>query len=158
MKRLPYFLFPIALALLIFSLAACHREPTAQEKAVKKFIVSAIQYIKDHGKTAAFAEFSERNGSFVQGDMYLFVYDFNGNCLANGEYPNMVGQNLMNYQDKEGTFFLRVLLDKAKKGGGWVHYYWTQPSTHKDVLKRVYVMPYDDYLIASGYYIPSEDD
>ena len=49
---------------------------------------------------------------------YIFVYDLEGNCLAHFD-KNKVGENRMTYQDKDGKFILKEMIDlvKEKKEG-----------------------------------------
>jgi len=118
------------------------------------FVNSGVNYIKKHGSEKAFAEINNPNGQFRKGDLYLFVYDFNGVCLAHGYDPqHMVGKNLYNLQDKFGTPAIKLMLGIAKRGGGFVTFYWPEPSTGNVQLKTAYFKPLDNkYIIGAGLY------
>ena len=46
---------------------------TANETLVA-FVKSAVIYARAHGSENALDEFSNRNGSFIQGELYIFAY------------------------------------------------------------------------------------
>lgn len=130
---------------------------TIQKKQVKEFVLQAVDYIKTHGQKAAFAEFSNKNGSFVKGSLYIFVTDFNGVGLANGNHPDFIGRSLYNIKDKTGKYATRGLLAIAKQGGGWYSYQWINPATKKIECKRAYVVPVaNSIMVGSGYYTPGD--
>ena len=58
------------------------------EAMVKK----AITLIKADGKDKAFAEISNPKGKFVDRDLYIFVYDMSGKCVAHGFNQKIIGQ------------------------------------------------------------------
>lgn len=151
MKYLKYIILLVVLIGLGFSFMT-YKRLADQKHQVEQFAESAAGYINAQGKTQALAEFNKKDGSFTKGDLYIFAYDFNGNSLANGGNPALVGKNLIDYQDKNGFFVIKELINKAKSGGGWVDYYWNEPSTNQEVRKSSYVIPFDGYFIAAGYY------
>src|SRR5690606_8040489 len=64
------------------------------------FVEIAATYVKIHGKEKALEEFNNPNGSFIQGEIYIHAYDFNGTTLAHPVNPEKVGKNLL---DEEAT-------------------------------------------------------
>ncbi len=60
----------------------------------------------------------------MQGDLYLYALDFDGNIMAQGERPGLIGQNSLNYQDSEGRFTNKEIIQKLRdaKEGVWVEY------------------------------------
>lgn len=127
-----------------------------QEKlnTLKKFVESGIAYIHKVGKEKAYKEFSNPKGKFVKGELYLFVYNYQGINLAHGGDPkHMIGRNLLNYRDIYGTRVFNLIVKVAKLGGGYVHYYWPEPGTNDIEYKTSYIAPIDNNtLIGSGYY------
>ena len=89
--------FTVALAALFllagFSvLIAAEKGTTAEaESMVKK----AVAYYKANGKDKSFAEFSNPKGQFVDRDLYIFVYDLTGKCVAHGANQKMIGIDLI---------------------------------------------------------------
>jgi signal transduction histidine kinase len=57
------------------------------------------------------------NREFVYGRMALFIYDFEGNVIAEGARPTLVGRNMLKDLDESGYAYVQELLDRAKKEG-----------------------------------------
>ncbi len=104
-----------ALALLPFAAAAYGADagtPAEAEALVKK----AGAYIKANGPEKAFEEVT--NGkSLNDRDMYVFVYDMNGKCVAHGANPKLVGKDLIGLKDPDGKPLVKMLVDVAKEKG-----------------------------------------
>ena len=123
--------------------------PAEAEALVKK----AIAYVKANGKDAAFAEFSNPKGKFVDGDLYIFVYDMTGKCLAHGGNARMVGKDLIDLKDADGKSFVKERVDIATSTGkGWQNYKWNNPAVNKIENKTAYVEKCDDVIVGSGAY------
>ena len=52
------------------------------------FVESAVAYAQKNGKDKALKEFSNKTGSFVSGDLYIYAYDFNGTNIAHQFKPD----------------------------------------------------------------------
>ncbi len=79
-----FFMFGITCAA---ALAAGVGTPKEAEALVKK----AVSEIKSVGKEKAFAEISNPQGKFIDRDLYIFVYDLNGKCVAHGFNQKLIG-------------------------------------------------------------------
>lgn len=152
MKYLKYLILLVVVIGLAFSFMV-YKRLADQKHQAQQFAEAAASYLNAQGKDQSLAEFNRKDGSFTKGDLYIIAYDYDGNTLADGSNPAFVGKNLIDYKDKNGVLVVKALIDKAKAGGGWVDYYWPQPSTQKEVLKSSYVIPFDGYLIGAGYYM-----
>jgi signal transduction histidine kinase len=66
----------------------------------------------------------------------------------------MVGKNLLEMKDTEGTYIIKEFVNVAKtKGKGWVDYKWPNPVTKAVEQKSAYIEKTDDDLIVgSGIY------
>ncbi|HYA86101.1 MAG TPA: cache domain-containing protein, partial [Nitrospirota bacterium] len=118
----------VGLVLSSSAFAADLGTPAEAEALVKK----AIAFIKANGKDRAFAEFTNKNGQFVDRDLYIFVYDMSGTCLAHGQNPRMVGKDLSDLTDPSGKAFVKERIELAKaKGKGWQNYLFSEPTTKK---------------------------
>jgi signal transduction histidine kinase len=141
----------VALSLLFAGVvfAAENAKPAEAEALVKK----AIAYVEANGKDKAFAEFDNQNGQFVKGELYLYVYDMNGKCLAHGANKQMIGLNLIGAKDPDGKQFISELVEMAKTNGkGWVDFKFMNPVTKQVQAKSGYVEKYNDIMIGSGVY------
>lgn len=128
--------------------------PQSKEYDAENLVKEAVRRFKVHGKSDTFSRMSNPIGIFVKGDLYTFAYDFQGNCLAHGENPAMVGQNFINLKDSNDVLVIRKMIEiaKSKEGKGWYDYVW------RNSPKRVYLEKVIDpktnipYLVAAGYY------
>ena len=85
---------------------------------------------------------------------YFYVYYYNCVNLAHAIDKTLPGKDLTDYQDMKGKFVIRELSAEAKKGGGFVTFYWPHPQTKEEQKKIGYVepIPGTDYFIGAGYY------
>jgi len=126
-----------------------HGTAAEAEALVKK----AIALMKSSGKEAAFAEINNPKGRFTDRDLYIFVYDMSGKCVAHGQNPKMIGKELMEMKDADGKYFVKERVDIAKtKGSGWQDYKFTDPLTKRIERKRAYIERYEDLIVGSGIY------
>ena len=138
------------------ALASPSASPSAAltESEVVAFVERAAAYVRAHGRAAALEEFSDPDGQFTHGDQYVFAEDFQGNELANGGQPELVGTNLMDATDPNGVKILEVLIAAARKGRGWAGYTWDNPATGEQQAKRAYVIKVgSDWYVGSGMYV-----
>jgi signal transduction histidine kinase len=151
MKQLVAVMLAAALAAGVGVAGEKRGTPAEAEALVKR----AIAYVKANGKEKAFAEFSDPKGKFVEGDLYIFVYDMTGKCLAHGGNARMVGKDLMDLKDADGKPFVKERVDLAGSAGkGWQNYKWNNPAVNKIENKTAYIEKYEDFIVGSGAYKP----
>jgi cytochrome c len=141
----------VVLSLLLVSAAfAADKGTTAEAEALVK---KAVAFIKANGKDKAFAEFGNPKGQFVDRDLYIFVYDMTGKCVAHGQNPKQVGKDLSDLTDPDGKAFVKERIEIAKtKGSGWQDYKFSNPTNKKVEQKRAYIEKYEDLIVGSGAY------
>ncbi len=130
--------------------------PGINEEFVKGFVAKGIQYMQFNGLDAACKEFSSSDGSFIKGPLTIFVYDFEGKLLADGDRPKVVGQDLKDYVDAEGKNVFQAILKEIKQyGKGWI------TLIDKNDYKNVYVEKVSivdgDFIIGSGFFPNSKE-
>ncbi len=131
------------------ALAATNGTPAEAEAMVKK----AIAFMKANGKDKAFAEIGNSKGQFIDRDLYVFVYDMNGKCVAHGFNPKMVGKDLIEMKDPDGKFYVKERVEIAKtKGKGLQNYKFTNPDSKKIDDKSAYIEKYEDFIFGCGAY------
>ena len=119
----------------------------------KAFLEKAVSYYKAHGKEKSLKEFSNPNGEFVKGELYIFIWDLNGIVLAHGTNQKLIGKDVSGLKDADGKLFVKEGMDLAKtKGSGWVDYKWTNPVNKKVEAKATYVKKVDDIIFCCGIY------
>jgi signal transduction histidine kinase len=162
--------FAIA-ACLVSSIGTAAVEPTSNQSAytapiandtakadLVSFLEEARNYTLNNGKDEALRTFSDLNGVFVRGDMYVFAYDFNGTLLAHPYLPNLIGRNNLDLVDQNGVHFIKNLVEIAKQGKGFAYSVYPNPNqANQTGLKLLYVLKVDDGLwISSGIYLTDQ--
>ena len=129
------------------ALAGDKGSPAEAEALVKK----AVAYIKANGTEKAYEEVT--NGkTFKDRDLYVFIYDLNGKCLAHGANPKLVGKDLIGLKDPDGKPLVKILVDVAKdKGHGWTETVkFRNPLTDKIQTRENYIERVGDTAVGSG--------
>ncbi|WP_319579175.1 cache domain-containing protein [uncultured Methanospirillum sp.] len=133
-------------------------EYTSNETLVT-FVENAVTYAKTHGREAALAEFSNPNGSFVKGELYIYAYDFNCTTLAHPFNPEKIGKNRLGESDAYGNPYTQQFLDAARNGSGSVRFYYLNPAHNRTIESKLgYVQRVDeDWWLGSGIYTGPAD-
>lgn len=129
-------------------------EPASAPQAMA-LVKKAVAYYRTHPAQAAYAEFMNPQGPFMQDDLYVVAHDIRtGVNLAHGKEPRVLGQSLLDLRDSEGTYIIRDMIKVANSPGnsGWTEYKWPHPATSKWVLKRTYTEKVGDIMISCGYH------
>jgi hypothetical protein len=150
------------------------------KKDGKKYILGAgfypqsgryksIQLVKDAAavlaRTGDIKDLASRinnpQGEFVYGDIYVYLIDFDGVCIANGDTYALVGQNLTDLKTPDGVFRTKDELKIGReKGSGWHEYSARQGGAKKKVYVEKVVNPATkkEYILVSGYFPGIMDD
>ncbi len=88
-------------------------------------------------------------------DGYFFLYDMAGKSLMHPRQPELVGRNLWNMRDVNGTMVIQELIGRAREGGGFVRYMWNKPSTGQQAPKLGYAigLPRWNWMLGTGIYL-----
>lgn len=137
---------------LAFNATALAADKGSADEAVA-LVKKAVAYMQANGKEKAFAEFNNPKGQFIDRDLYIFAADMNGVTLAHGTNPKLLGKNMMELKDADGTPFIKKLYEVANtKGKGWFDYKWPNPVTKAIEPKSTYVEKVGDVVILCGIY------
>ena len=119
------------------------------EAMVKK----AVAFLKANGAEKAYGEFDNKEGQFIDRDLYIVVYDLSGKCLAHGANAKLIGKDLSDSQDVDGKYFVKERAELAKvKQSFWQDYKFTNPVTKKIEPKEMYCERVDDVAVCGGVY------
>ncbi|HSC24990.1 MAG TPA: cache domain-containing protein [Candidatus Babeliales bacterium] len=128
---------------------ACGYYPEIDRDKTVDLVRRGYQYMKSNGVSAAKKEFSEKGiNTYHLGDLYLFVYDMKGKCIAHGGNSSLIGQNQFDEKDQDGRYYIREMIDQARAGGGWVDFK-IKNSFQSTYIEKV-DMGVDTYFIGSG--------
>lgn len=126
-----------------------------KRKQVVELVERAANFFNQNSLANACKEFTHTK-NFVKGELYVFVFDFNGTNLAHGQQSDLLWKNLYDLKDQFGAPIVKTIIDSAKNGGGWVTYSWRQAS------KNSYVQAVEkdgvSYVVGAGYYSHSKAD
>lgn len=115
----------------------------------------AEAHLREQGEQAM-ASFS-RAGEFVDGELYVYVIDTQGNFLASGgSSTTLIGRNVIDLTDSEGRLFIRELLgDAQSRTSGRIEYRWANPVTGRNEPKIATYRRVGDRILVVGYYAPN---
>jgi signal transduction histidine kinase len=113
----------------------------------------AVAFYKSAGADKAFSAINDKNGVFVDRDLYVYVIDSTGRVRAHGGNSRLLGKDLTQLKDADGKPFIANIVDMVKaKKSGWIDYKWVDPVNQQIESKSSYVEPVDDLGFAVGVY------
>lgn len=119
-------------------------------------VKSARQYARENNKLVAISEFNNISGEFAKGSSYIFAYGMDGTTLALPYQPELIGTNRLNFTDIYGVPVMKLEINGARNGGGFVYVEYLDPDYNESRFKLCYVLPVDDYwFVGSGIYTES---
>ena len=131
--------------------------PRSSAKQAEALLDKAVQYLQTHSTEKAFAAFNNQKGRFVQGDLYVFVFDLDTGIMhAHGGSPDgLVGMNVLDLRDASGKPLIREMAEVAKtKGSGNVEYMWLNYRINHLETKNSFVKRVGNNVVGVGYYVP----
>jgi len=111
------------------------------EAEAQEMVKKAVALVKSGGPEKAYKIFTEHtDGAFKEKDLYVFAYNFDGTCIAQGANPKMVGKNLLAMKDVDGNAFIKGMIDMVKTSSkGWYGpYKFSNPANQSYELKKSY--------------------
>ncbi len=109
--------------------------------------------VKSVGFDKAFPVFHDKQGGYVDRDLYVFVFDREGVYRVMGADQNRVGTSLFDAPGLDAQQLLDDAWERAEQGGGWVEYNIINLLTQDVRGKASYVLPIDqNLLIGCGAY------
>jgi len=85
------------------------------------FVRNAMDYARKNGREKAIATFNDPDGPFVQGELVIMAFDYNGTNLVSPSYSKDMSRNhinLINYHDPDGVATIRGMRDLSEDDGG----------------------------------------
>lgn len=148
MKLLPESVAALALAVALPVFANATKDEAVA--MVKK----GIAFIGAHGADKAYAAITGKDKDFIKDDLYLVVYGLDGKVLAHGANQKLVGKDLIDATDVDGTYYVkdRVAMVKSKPAGAWQEYKFTNPVSKKIEPKVMYCEKQAETAVCGGIY------
>lgn len=117
----------------------------------------AVAYARENGKENAIAVFNDPNGSFIQGEVYVFSEAYDGTALAEPFHHELVGTNIRNMTDRYGVPLVKNLEETARYGIGFVSYDYPNPKNNNRIEPKLSVVADVDgtFYVGAGTYTGS---
>ena len=116
-------------------------------------VKKAVAAIKSEGPDKGYAEISNPSGPFVDRDLYIVVYGFDGMMLAHGADKKRIGTNQINDKDADGKEFVKERIELAKTHSSfWQSYKFMNPVTKKIEPKQMYCERLEQTVVCGGVY------
>jgi methyl-accepting chemotaxis protein-2 (aspartate sensor receptor) len=123
-----------------------------QEEAIS-MVRKCLEGLHKHGRETTFGEVNAKLGRFRDRDLYIAIYDTSGRNVAHGANPKLIGKDLIDVKDEDGTPYVRQRVEIIKtKGKGWQDYKFVNPVTKQNEPKTMYVEGFEDLIVGCGVY------
>ena len=116
-----------------------HRENNISDEVLQKIVRNTVEHL--YGRK--------------DGTGYIFIYDFNGTNLSDPLHLDNIGRNLLEFQDPNGVYVIKELIDISQKPqGGFVEYMWKKPVTEVPTAKISYAKSFEPWgwMVGTGVY------
>lgn len=129
----------------------------AAEKATKDEAVAmvkkAVAFIKSNGADKGYGEISNKQGQFKDRDLYIVVYGLDGKVLAHGANEKLIGKDMIDATDVDGTPYVKDRVEKAKANPTfWQDYKFVNPVSKKVEPKQMYCERVGETAVCGGVY------
>jgi signal transduction histidine kinase len=139
-------------ATLVFAGAAAAADGANKDDAVA-MVKKAVAFIKEQGPEKAYAAFTNKDSQFIDRDLYVVVYQFDGMVLAHGSNPKFVGKDMSDAQDVDGKLFVKERVETAaKQASFWQDYKFVNPVDKKVEPKQMYCERLNNTAVCAGIY------
>ncbi len=136
----------------------------SKRSALKDYVNLAMKSIApvleemENGMERSLAEYRIQyllRGLIYGSDGYFFAYTPEGINLVHPIQLDLEGQNLHDFQDDNGQYVIRDLLEIAQNGGGFYQYIWRKPTDGIDRNKLSYAVqiPQLGWMMGTGLYV-----
>ncbi len=121
------------------------RQGTADE--AMHLTQEALAHIQQAGYERAAEDFYNKQGRFIDRDLYIFVLDREGTYRVMGADRQKTGTRVHDAPGINAEQFLADAWARAEAGGGWVEYNIVNPVTGDVRGKSSFVLPINEHLL-----------
>jgi cytochrome c len=142
-----------AITVLLAGTAVAGAGEFATKNEAIAMVKKATAMIKEQGPDKAYAEIDNKKGRFTDRDLYVVVYGLDGKVLAHGANEKLIGKEMLEAQDVDGTYYVkdRVALARSK-GTFWQDYKFVNPTNKKIQPKQMYCEKLNETAVCAGIY------
>lgn len=127
-----------------------HEFEYASPEEAQNMAMRAVAFYKARGRDMACKAFTEGSEGFMDRDLYVFVLDRDGMCLAHGNDPGLVGKRLKDNTDVNGKPIGGAILNVS--GSGWIDFMWKSSYVKTPRKKLCHVIQHDGVWVGCGAY------
>jgi cytochrome c len=134
------------------SVPAWSADHATKDEAVA-MVKKAVAFIAQQGPDKAYAEIDNKSGQFTDRDLYVVVYGLDGKVLAHGANEKLIGKDMIDAQDVDGTYFVKDRVELARKQATfWQNYKFVDPTTKRIEPKQMYCERLNETAVCAGVY------
>jgi signal transduction histidine kinase len=120
--------------------AAAADEGRGTKDEAKALLDKAVAHVNAVGTDKAFADFTNKEGGFVDRDLYVYCFDMEGKAVAHGGNPGLIGKNLMGMKDPDGIEPVKESIHIVQaSGAGTLDFKWPNPISKKIEAKSAFL-------------------
>jgi signal transduction histidine kinase len=140
----------LLLSLLHFCLASSTKEET------KLLVEQTVNFCKTHTQKECFKAIN--SDRFIQNELFIFAFDYNGVGVANGKIKQLIGKKLWYLRNQDDMYVFQEQIRTAKNGAGWLRYKWKTPKG-QDIMKLSYISDINgNFYVGSGLTLVNLED
>ncbi len=142
-----------ALSAAVLSCPAMAADKGTPDEA-KALLTKAVAHYKEVGREAAFKDFADKGGAYVDRDLYVWCMNKEHIITHHTMVPPLIGKSGETSRDAEGKVFSPGMTDEAlAKGTSMVDYKFSNPVTKQIEAKTAIAQKVsDNEVCAVGYY------
>lgn len=155
-----------------FPLPTVQAADVVDRETLKQFVSGSLEWLGSLVGEVGFSRATEwkqllreEGGPFKSGPIYLYIITPEGYVIFHGGDPWREGRTVLDNTDFQGRPFVRDLVQAAQQGGGFVEYFWDDPTVQGDedtgTPKVAYALSLKndlpvfqgfEFIIAGGFY------
>jgi len=144
----------VAIAATLVLSGSAFAEGGATKDDATAMVKKAMAFIKTNGPEKAYTEIDNKDGQFIDRDLYIVVYGLDGKVLAHGANAKLIGRDMMDAQDVDGKLYVKERIELVNKQptGFWQDYKFVNPVSKKVEPKQMYCEKLDNTAVCGGVY------
>ena len=97
--------------------------PVSKKETMMLLVKSAANYLELHTLAETCDMCSQANGSFIRGDLAIFIFDLKGTCYVYGDLSDAIWKNLLSAVDDDKKEFVKLMVNTGRSGAGQMTYH-----------------------------------
>jgi signal transduction histidine kinase len=147
----------VLLSSMLFTASALADAQQGTAEQAQALVANVIAYYDANGQEETFVVIEDKEGEFVDRDLYIFVYGQDRTVVAHGADASLKGTQVDTLIDIHGKPFGTALMDGATPEGVWIEYTWYNPVTRELHPKSSWVVRHDGNVFGAGIYLQEEE-